>query len=101
MYSNAGPVIEEPSGFFATGSVMVVLKFELSVPAAKSQPLQTIEYPRGNRNELSKTAPSVIEPGSSPPREIRASGVQVLPPRLGGSYITLWLPLLKSTGLRT
>ena len=43
MYSNAGPVMEVPSGFFAIGTVMVVLNFELSVPAAKSHPLQTIE----------------------------------------------------------
>ena len=42
MYSYAGPVIEEPSGFCATGSVIVVLKLELSVPAAASQPLNTI-----------------------------------------------------------
>ena len=42
MYSYAGPVIDEPSGFFATGSVIVVLKSSLSVPALKSHPLQTI-----------------------------------------------------------
>src|SRR3954463_7414000 len=41
MYSNAGPVIVEPSRLRATGKVMVVLKLALLVPAAKSQPLNT------------------------------------------------------------
>src|SRR5438094_4868125 len=100
MYSNAGPVMEEPSLFFAIGSVIVVLKPAVLVPAAKSQPLHTIVYPRGIRNELVRTVGSVIEPGSLPPPETRASPVHVLPPRFGGSYITWWLPLLRSTGLR-
>ncbi len=43
MYSKAGPVIDEPSRFFATGSVIVVLKLALLVPAALSHPLHTIE----------------------------------------------------------
>ena len=42
MYSYAGPVIEEPSGFFAIGTVIVETKPELSVPAETSHPLQTI-----------------------------------------------------------
>ena len=42
MYSYAGPVIDEPSGFFAIGKVIVVSKSALSVPAEKSHPLQTI-----------------------------------------------------------
>ena len=88
MYSNAGPVMVVPSLFFAIGSVIVVLKLALLVPAAKSQPLQTIVNPRGIRNEFARTVGSVIEPGSLPPPLIRAREVHVLPPRLGGSYIT-------------
>ena len=42
MYSYAGPVIDEPSGFFAIGSVIVALKFAVLVPADLSQPLQTM-----------------------------------------------------------
>ena len=42
MYSYEGPVIAVPSGFFATGSVIVVLKPALSVPALKSHPLHTM-----------------------------------------------------------
>ena len=102
MYSNAGPVMVEPSGYFAIGSVIVVLKFAVLVPAAKSHPLQTIVYPRGIRNEFARTVESVIvEPGSfvTPPLT-RPNPVHVLPPRLGGSYITLWAPLFRSMGLR-
>jgi len=43
MYSYDGPVIDEPSGFLATGSVTVVTKPALLVPALLSQPLHTIE----------------------------------------------------------
>src|SRR6266550_1166840 len=100
MYSNAGPVMEEPSLFFAIGSEIVVLLFAVLVPAAKSQPLHTIVYPRGIRNEFARTVWSVIEPGSLPPPLTRARAVHVLPPRFGGSYITRWLPLPRSTGLR-
>jgi hypothetical protein len=42
MYSNAGPVIDEPSAFLAIGKVIVVLKLAVLVPAALSHPLQTI-----------------------------------------------------------
>ena len=43
MYSKAGPVIDEPSALWATGSVIVVLKFAELVPAARSHPLNEIE----------------------------------------------------------
>ena len=42
MYSYAGPVIDEPSGFLAMGRVIVVLKLAVLVPADLSHPLQTI-----------------------------------------------------------
>src|SRR5439155_34463 len=58
MYSNAGPAMVEPSGYFAIGSVIVVLKFAVLVPAAKSHPLQTIVYPRGIRDEFARPGES-------------------------------------------
>jgi len=81
MYSYAGPVIEVPSAFLATGSVIVVLKLELSVPAAASHPLHTIVYPRGARNVCSGL---VEDAGSLPPVE-RLNVAYCLPPRFGGS----------------
>src|SRR5437660_1396363 len=83
MYSNAGPVIFEPSVFFAIGSVIVVLKPAVLVPAALSHPLQTIVYPRGIRNDFARMAASVTEPGSLPPAGKRPREAQGLPPRLG------------------
>src|SRR4051794_21150273 len=99
MYSDAGPVIVEPSRLRATGKVLVVLKLALLVPAAKSQPLNTPAEPLGMKNALASAAASVTEPGAWPPGN-RPNVAQVLPPRLGGSYMTLWLPLLKSMGFR-
>src|SRR5439155_11225155 len=100
MYSYAGPVIVEPSGFLAIGSVIVRLKFAVLVPADLSQPLHTIVKPRGIRKEFANTVGSVIvAPGSLPPGT-RPREAHVLPPRFGGSYITLWAPLLRSIGLR-
>src|SRR2546425_12870482 len=99
MYSNAGPMIDEPSAFLAIGSVIVVLKFAVLVPADLSHPLQTIVKPRGIRNAFASTVGSVIEPGSLPP-VMRPSEAQVLPPRFGGSYITLWAPALVLIGFR-
>src|SRR5690348_18092220 len=99
MYSNAGPVIV-PVGLAvvgatcATGSVIVVLKFALLVPAEASQPLHTMVKPRGMRKALASTAGSVIEPGSLPPGT-RPKVFQVLRPRLGGSYIILCAPFLR------
>ena len=52
------------------------------------------------KNAFASTAGSVIEPGSSPPPETRPNAVQVLPPRLGGSYIILPAPFLRSIGFR-
>src|SRR5438270_7562708 len=98
MYSKAGPVMVEPSGLCAIGSVMVVLKFAVLVPAALSHPLQTMVNPRGIRNEFASTAVLVIEPGSFPPPVTRPSDVQVFPPRLGGLYITLCAPRVRSIG---
>src|SRR3954467_10264874 len=99
MYSYAGPVMDVPFAFFAMGSVIVVLKFALFVPAALSHPLHTMVNPRGIRNALARTARSVTEPGSFPPGK-RPSDAQVLPPRFGGSYMTLCAPLVTSIGFR-
>src|ERR1051325_5206092 len=86
MYSYDGPVIVEPSGFFASGNCAEAVR-ALRSPSS-SQPLHTMVYPRGMRKEFASTVGLVIDAGSSPPPETRASAVQVLPPRLGGSYIT-------------
>src|SRR5512140_2802972 len=99
MYSNAGPVMLDPSGLRATGSVMVVLKFAVLVPADLSQPLKTMVYPRGMKKAFASAVGSVTDPGSLPPGK-RPSVLQVLLPRFGGSYMTLWAPFLKSIGLR-
>src|SRR5713101_2947481 len=102
MYSNASPVIDVPSGFLAIGSVIVVLKFVAVAGAADlSHPLHTIVKPRGIRNEFASTVGSVMaEPGSLPflpvGTETRPKEAHVLLPRFGGSYITLWAPLLRS-----
>src|SRR5688500_5781170 len=98
MYSYAGPVIEEPSGFFAIGKVIVDTKPELSVPAETSHPLPTIVYPCGMRNAFANSVAVVIEPGSLPAAETRPNAAQVLRPRCGGSYTTLWAPLVRSIG---
>src|SRR5262245_58221719 len=86
-------------GTLAMGSVIVVLKFAVLVPADLSHPLHTIVKPRGIRNALASTAGSVTEPGSLPPG-MRPKGPHVLLPRFGGSYMTSWAPLVKSIGLR-
>ena len=99
MYSYDGPVIGDPSAFLAIGNVMVVLKLAVLFPAERSQPLNDIEYPCGIRNALARSIGSVTEPGSLPPTP-RLSGPIVLPPRFGGSYNILWLPLLRSIGFR-
>src|SRR5665213_3361928 len=100
MYSYDGPVIEERSGFFATGTVIVETNPVLSVPAEPSQPLHTIVYPRGIRSAFASSVLSAIEPGSFPPDETRRSAAHVLRPRFGGSYITLWAPRVRSIGFK-
>src|SRR4029079_16488928 len=104
MYSYDGPVIV-PVGFEAAGLNLAIGKFADAfsvsrVPRA-SQPLQTRLKPRGMRKEFASTVGSVIEPGSSPPPLTRPRALQVLPPRLGGSYITWSAPFLRSIGVRT
>src|SRR5262249_58733214 len=108
LYSYAGPVIDEPSAFLATGNATdwVCVVPRLASGTNGSHPLQTSVYPRGIRNEFSSTAGSVMDAGSLPPPLTLPKAVHVLLPRLGGSYITLPYPFrlgstwFKLTGLR-
>ena len=77
----------EPPGFLAIGSVAVMLKLALLLPADLSQPLQTMVTPRGIRKLLASSAGSVIVVPGSLPAGTRPKVFQVLRPRLGGSYI--------------
>src|SRR4051812_12668086 len=98
-----------PVGFAGVGATLAIGKLADALKVSKvprtSHPLNATVYPRGMRNEFANTVGSVIaEPGSSPLAPVgtvtRPSAVQVLPPRLGGSYIILRAPFLRSIGFR-
>src|SRR5215467_1937794 len=98
MYSYAGPLMFEPSAFLAIGiataCVRVVPKLESDTPSG-SQPLQTSVKPFDIRKELANTLEFVMFTAGSfalsvgESRVTRPNASHVLPPRLGGSYITL------------
>jgi hypothetical protein len=83
-------VIVLPSGFLAIGTEMAWVRLlrRVALVVNGSHPLHTIVNPLGIRNEFARTVVSVMVAGSLPPPLTRASAVQVLPPRFGGSYIT-------------
>ena len=96
--SRTGPTMEEPSGFFTTGTAMVNGFVVLFGATVGSQPLHTIVYPSRIRNPLPASAAVV---GSFPP--VTASFIipnDRVPPRLLISKKPRWFPFEGSTGLR-
>src|SRR5919197_237490 len=68
MYSYAGPVIVEPSGFSAIGNATDAVRLvpKSARVTSGSHPLHTRVYPRGIRNEFASIVGSVMVAGSLP-----------------------------------
>src|ERR1700722_19952636 len=99
MYSYPGPVTGLFGSVPTTGKEAVAVR-PVSGPRLFSQPDHAVVQPRVHRNESSSTVASVSAAGSLVPVGVLLTVWYVLPPRFGGSYILLWLPLLGSKGCR-
>src|ERR1700733_11553315 len=99
MYSYPGPVTGLFGSVPTTGKDAVAVR-PVSGPRLFSQPDHAVVEPRVHRKGSARAVAGVRAAGSVVPVGVLLSVWYVLPPRFGGSYIILWLPLLGSKGCR-